>query len=347
VIFQVAHRETLRHNPLNAVTAIVERVTDPSGTTMVRKELRRPGPEDEPMAGSWAASTRPEHWNYWRREADAYLLPELRESLMAAGLDMPAAQVEEQDGGITLWLEDVIGTPGTDFSLDDHVVLAENLGRWQAQGPLQVPWASQRFLREYSGSRHSPLHLIDDEAVWRHPLIRETWPDGLRTGWQRLLAHRPLLLDIMERLPRTRSHLDLWVSNEIRRTSGGVVLLDWAFTGDGALGEDLGNHVPDAVFDLFWPAERLGKLDLACYEAYLVRLRQAGWRGTDRGIRLGMVASCVRYAGLLPLMLERTSAAEHPAYHQAADPYELYSQRGLAFKHLVGWCDEAVGLAGV
>lgn len=40
-----------------------------------------------------------------------------------------------------------------------------------------------------------------------------------------------------------------------RRDSGGEsVLVDWAFTGDGALGEDVGHHIPDSVFDPFLPA---------------------------------------------------------------------------------------------
>ena len=107
--------------------------------------------------------------------------------------------------------------------------------------------------------------------------MADLWPASLRDGWRRLLANRDVLLDTMERLPRTRSHLDVWVSNEFRRTDGRVVLVDWAFFGDGAVGEDIGNHVPDAVFDLFWPAERLHELEVACYDAYLEGLLAGGW----------------------------------------------------------------------
>ena len=39
---------TLRHNPLNAVTANVERVTYADGRTAVRKELRRPADSSGP-----------------------------------------------------------------------------------------------------------------------------------------------------------------------------------------------------------------------------------------------------------------------------------------------------------
>jgi hypothetical protein len=258
---------------------------------------------------------------------------------------MPGCDVEEHDRGVTLWLEDVAGAPGTGFALEDHVALAAAVGRWQAQGPLRAPWASAGFLRDYSATRPAPLHLVDDDAAWRQPLVRENWPPELRDGWRRLLAHRDYLLGIMERLPRTRCHLDLWVSNQIRRPDGRFALLDWAFAGDGAVGEDIGNHVPDAVSDLFWPAERIGELDAACFGAYLSGLRQAGWHGDADEVRLGMVASCVKYTWLLPLMLGQAARREHRAYHQATDSGELYRRRGLSLQHLVSWLDEALHLA--
>src|SRR4051794_18745224 len=113
--------ESLRHNPLNEVTITVERVRDREGRSRVRKELRRPSPSDP--GGPWAASTDARHWNYWRREADAYRDDDLRQSLRRAGLDLPEAQVEETGTGAVLWLEDVAGTPGPAFTISDHVEL--------------------------------------------------------------------------------------------------------------------------------------------------------------------------------------------------------------------------------
>jgi hypothetical protein len=339
---QIVAREALRHNPLNAVTDTVERVTTAAGSTLVRKRLRRPRPDDG--TGPWAASADPAHWNYWRREAEVYRSSALRAGLHAAGLDLPAAEVDEDDDGVTLWLEDVAGRPGTDFGIEDHRALSAALGRWQAQGPATEPWASRRFLRDYSGSRPVRWEPVDDDEAWRAPLVRDTWPAGLREGWRRMLAHRSRLLDVMERLPRARSHLDLWVSNQVRRPSGEVVLLDWAFTGDGAVGEDLGNHVPDAALDLFWPADRLAELDAACFEAYLGGLREAGWRGSERDARLGVLAAGVKYAWLVPLMLDRARQPEHHAYHHVVDGEQLYRSRGAVLARLVGWCDEALEL---
>jgi hypothetical protein len=339
----VVSRQVLRHNPQNAVTSIVERVTQANGGTLVHKRLQAPVSATD-SNHAWAASHDRRHWNYWRREAVAYGQDVLRASLADTGLGMPGAEVEEHDGSVDLWLEDVAGTPGTEFDLADHAAVAAGLGRWQAAGPLATSWTSEGFLRAYGTSKVVPWQVLDDDAAWRHTLIRRTWPGGLRAGWARLIAHRERLLAVMEHLPRTRSHLDAWVANQKRRPDGEVVLLDWAFFGDGALGEDLGNHVPDAVFDLFWPAEGLAALDAACFEAYLSGLRESGWHGDERHVRLGVVASCVKYTWLLPQVLARASEPQHFAYHQVADTEHLYHQRGLAFAHLVAWCDEALYL---
>lgn len=344
--FDVLASEPLRNNPNNETAGGIDRVTDSGGRTLIRKHLRRPSPDPAAPPAGWSASLDPRHWNYWHREADAYRSAGLRDSLQQAGLDLPDAEVQEHDGGVTLWLEDVTGTPGTGFTLAEHAALAEAAGRWQAQGPLRTSWTSERFLRTYSGNWQVPPGLLDDDAVWQQPLVAGNWPPGLRAGWQRLLAHREFLLGVMEGLPRTRSHLDFWVCNQIRRPSGGFVLIDWAFAGDGAIGEDVGNHVPDAVNDLFWPAERIGELDQACFDAYLSGLRQGGWTGDADVVRLGMVASCVKYTWLLPLMLEQAANSSHRAYHEAADSGELYRRRGLSLWHLVGWLDEALTLTG-
>ena len=104
-------------------------------------------------------------------------------------------------------MEDVPGRPGTEFTLADHERFATALGRWQARRPLDAPWTSRRFLRDYSASKAAPYELVDDDRAWDQPLVRDCSP-RLRTSWGRLLAERERLLATMERLPRTFAHLD-------------------------------------------------------------------------------------------------------------------------------------------
>lgn len=337
-------RETLPHNERNEVVVAVERVTDAAGAGGVRKELARP-PFDG--TGQWAASTDRAHWNYWHREADVYRDDELRRGLEDAGLGLPAATVTETDDRVVLELEDLAeaGTPGPAFTLDDHAAFAAACGRWQARGPLDRPWASRGFLRAYSSGWDVPWYLLDDEATWRLPLVRETLPARLREGWPRLLADRARFYGLMERLPRTRSHLDVWVNNEFRRPDGTFALVDWAFCGDGAIGEDIGNHVPDATLDLLWPVGRIDELDAACFDGYPAGLREAGWRGRTGTVRLGVAASCVKYVWLLPMMLARASESSHRAYGRDVDSLEFFRARGLGLTYLLDRYEEAVELA--
>lgn len=137
-----ATAEVLRYNPNNQTTLLVERVRTPAGNR-VRKELRRPSPANQGGAAHWAASTDPEHWNYWHREAEVYADDTLRASLDGTGLDLAGAEIVDHAGGTTLWLEDVTGTAGPDFSLDDHVAAADALGRWQGRPPLTRPCSSK------------------------------------------------------------------------------------------------------------------------------------------------------------------------------------------------------------
>ncbi|MFF0344280.1 aminoglycoside phosphotransferase [Kribbella sp. NPDC004875] len=329
---------TLRHNPLNAVTATVERVTYADGRTAVRKELRRP----TESAGPWAASTDPRHWNYWRRELDVYRDDELRGRLADAGLVLPAAQLDEWPDGALLLMEDISGTPGTQFSLAEHAALARACGRWQARPIDDRPWTSRGFLRDYSTTRDVPWQLMTDDSAWQQPLIRETWPTGLREAWTRLLVHRDALLDLVATLPRAHCHLDFWVSNVIQRPTGELALFDWSFFGDGALGEDIGNYIPDAVFDLFWPAERMPELAETCITNYLDGLHEAGWHGDPDEVRLAVMASGVKYAWLLPGLLGRASDESHSAYHQETDSRHLFHQRGQALAFVADWCAEAI-----
>jgi len=334
--------EPLRHNQYNAVTTSIDKVETADGRTLVRKRLGRAKPGSPEH---WQASEDPHHWNSWRREADAYASDVLRASLEGTGLEMPAAVVEEDDEGITLWIEFVPGVPGTNFDLGDYQALARGLGRWQAKGALEEPWCSRSFVRAYSGSKPAPYELLDDDAAWRLPIVQDCFPGMLRDGWRRLVANRERLLSILEELPRTGCHLDVWAANATRRLDGTVALFDWSFTGDGTFGEDVGNLVPDGVFDLFWPAEQIGELDERVFAAYLDGLRHSGWDGDHREVRLGTTAACIKYAWLLPQMLAEATDPVATAYWRDVEPTLKYSARGKGMIRMVNWCDEALRLA--
>ncbi|MFF6877294.1 aminoglycoside phosphotransferase [Streptomyces sp. NPDC012474] len=336
--------EPLPHNPANGVTAGVWRVAG-GGRSAVLKVLTR----TKETGVTWSASNDPRHWNFWRREAYVYRSG-LAEVWRRHGIRAPRLLecAERPDGDVALWLEDVPGEPATTWSLARHVDHAHRLGA--AQGAVgageDTPWLSQRFLRDYTSDRTTDEALLDDDRAWRHPLIREHFPPGLREDMVRLHHDREWFLTVMESLPRALSHLDQWPANVRCGGAGTSVLLDWAFTGDGALGEDLGNYLPDSVFDLFVPAAELPGLAKAAYDAYVQGLRGSGWHGDERLVRLGVCASAVKYDWLTALMLAR--ADEEPVAYGGggAVPAGLrYRERGLTLAFLAEWAAEARQLA--
>jgi hypothetical protein len=224
-------QEPLTHNPLNGVTAGVWRQG-----TVVHKVLtkRREAPPH------WASSEDPRHWNYWRREALVYEtgLPER----LGLGAPRLLELTETPEGDVELVLEHVEGRHSGALGVEDLEATAAVLGR--AQGRADVPdepWLSRRFLRDYSGSRLVDWTLLDDDEAWAQPLMREHFDDALRRDLVQLHRDRERLLALIEGLPRTVCHLDVWPNNLIRRAGGEVAFVDWAFAGDGALGEDVGN----------------------------------------------------------------------------------------------------------
>ncbi|GAA1351181.1 aminoglycoside phosphotransferase [Streptomyces beijiangensis] len=338
-----ARAETLTHNPRNGVTRGVWRVSADNGRSAVVKVLSR----HKETVAAWASSEDPQHWNYWRREADVYESG-LPDAWIPYGIRAPRllASVDRADGDVALWLEDVRGEPATGWTMDRHGQLAHALGRAHGAENTEAPWLSRRFLRGYIG-KEQDQSLLDDDAAWQQPLVRDHFPAGLREAMVRLHAEREWFLQIMESLPRALSHLDLWPANALSGRDNSTVLVDWAFTGDGALGEDIGNYVPDTVFDLFLPAALLPALEREMYGNYRAGLHRSGWRGDARLVRLGMCASAVKYDWLTALMLGRAGEERQLDYGGArtVSPGLRYRERGQALAFLAGWADEARALA--
>ncbi len=335
--------EAQTHNPRNAVTAGVWRIRSASGSAVLKLLARGPA------GGDWGASEDPRHWNYWRREACLYG-SELRERLAGTGLGLPRlrARFERSPQRIALWLEDVEGRGGDTWELADHRATARALGRFHARArPLRdAPWASRNFLRDYPDTRAVDASLLDCDATWALPLVAETLGPEVRRAGHALHAERERMRRALSALPRVFSHLDFWPMNLIRRPGGEVVAFDWGFCGDGAVGEDLGNHVPDSALDHFVPAAELPVLDRACFAAYLEGLADAGWQGDERALRLGVCGAAVKYHWLLPLMLGRARSGRHAAYggESVGDLHRQYRERGRVICFLAGWLEEAMTL---
>ncbi len=363
---------SLIHNRANPVTRDVQRLVGGDGTSVIVKTIC---PDGQVIVPHWVAGHEASHWNYWSREALAYAA-RVTDAFASGGIRGPELLdvVESADGSIQLQLEDVDGRSGHDLEVGDHVRFAAGLGlaqgnlsssgaRFATDGASSRPFLSSGWVRSYALSRPAGPAIHDDPAAWEHPVVVEGFGDDrhrLRHRFGELYRQAPAWFDLLESLPRTLCHLDYWPNNAIAAGGsageGGAsagfvdvddVLIDWAFVGDGAVGEDPGNWVPDTILDHFMEPEEVASLDSAVWGAYAAGLEESGWNQPLELARLGMCASAVKYLWLPGLMV---STADHtgPTGYGGQPSYplvEVFRRRAVVFGHLLDRLDEAAALA--
>jgi hypothetical protein len=316
--------------------------------TAVVKVLARPAADD-------AAAVDPASIRYWLREAQVYS-GGVPEPYRDAGVRCPAllARTDRPDGDVAIWMEDVTGETAGSWAPEAFERAMRRLGRAQGAYLAGTPlpdraWLCRDFLRRYLASRRPEYdQILASDAAWRHPAVARHFDRDLRDGLRRLRADRERLLGWVDAAPRTFAHLDVWPDNLVARRDE-LVLLDWGFAGIGAAGEDPGNAVPDSMFDLRQPVSRLPDLDRTITAGYLAGLRDAGWDGDERLIRLGMRASTAcKYDWIAGATLWRAAqeTATQPIYGGVQVEAEvLFATRAAIMRHLLGWADEARSIA--
>ena len=256
------------------LTPGIWQVTSSSGRSILKCLGSERGAPRSGWDAHWTAgSDDPGRWNYWAREGLAYLNGTV-DAYETAGIVAPHLISSDHDNDhFVLLLDFADGQPGEKWDIDSYAAAAAALG--SAQGrmltgspALDHPWLSRGFLRQYSSEKPVDWTLLTDDEAWAQPLVRRNFPPELREAALWLHTWRERLYGIAEALPRTVCHLDFWTKNLIMRPEGTLVLLDWSFVGDGAIGEDIGNLVPDASFDHFVAAEKLPDLESAVFAAY-------------------------------------------------------------------------------
>jgi len=343
--------EPLAHN--GWLTPGIWKVHTPDGAAVLKYlSARRPRGQTAWEAHWTSGDHDPGRWNYWAREALVYR-DRLFEAFAGSGLGAPEPlAVEVADTDAVLLLAWQVGRPAEDWEAADYAPTARALGR--AQGPYlvnralpELGWLSRGFLRDYSSEKPVEWWVLEDDDAWAHPLARAAFPPDLRDRLRFMHDNRERLYRINEALPRTLCHLDFWTKNLIAAPGGETVVLDWAFFGLGALGEDIGNLIPDAVFDLFLPARFLPVLETAVFDAYEAGLRESGWDGDIRLARLGMWSSAVKYDWLGPATVIGAQTSDHLRYGgvESVDPVHKLSERAAGLLHLADWAEKALELA--
>ena len=352
-------REAISYRIINRVTAGLYRFTgtsiDQRGSydwSLVLKILQQ---DIKDTASTFNPSDDPAYWNYWRREADAYLSDILHELPRGFGVPRCYAVSAETPATLWLWMEDIHGLPATQWPLQRFQLAAQHLGQFQARCAAQpelpaFPWLSRKWFRSWVPAETTiALDLITNPRSWQHPLLASslspTHADRIMSIWQQ----RFTLLATVEQLPQTLCHLDVWPPNLFARQTPDeqdqTVFLDWSQVGLGAYGEDIANLVLDSVWMLKVDVALLTEFERLVWDGYLTGLRLSGWDADARSVRFVYAATAALRFGLLAGLLLRQvhDSQDHKAIEQRYQrPFDqIMAQRTAVVAHALQLADEA------
>lgn len=295
-----------------------------------------------------------EHVLYWKREALVYQSDLLAD--LPTGLRGPRcyAVMEQADGSLWLWLEDVKDLYGPRWPLEQYARVACTLGRlngaYLAGRPFpSYPWlvrtGSPRFLLEHFASMWK---IVYDPATWRHPRLRAAFPHPIASRLLHAWEDRSVLLAVLERLPQTFCHLDAWRGNFLTAAQGEeqhqLIAIDWAYPGLGTVGSDIG--------DLFAPSFSLfavepcdpQTLDRTIFASYLQGLSAAGWQGDYRMVRCAFtIFTALKYGCFIYWLTQILDESLHASWERRTGHSlaECLDNQARLISYLLDLVDEA------
>ena len=278
--------------------------------------------------------------HYWKREAEVYRSGML--DRLPAGLKAPRCfgLADHPGESFWLWLEDVKEEIGQ-WPLERYGVAARHLGSFNAryltdQPALGSPWLSKHWIRRDLEQAGALIDQID--ASLRIPLVRRLFPGDAAAKVFRLWGERNAFLAALDLLPQTLCHFDAFRRNMFARRPGNhdeTVLIDWAFLGQGAVGAEIVSPVWVTLIFAEVDAKNANELSEVMFHNYLRGLRDAGWKGSERDVRLGYSAAvALRRLGTigyaLPMFLDevRHGALETLVGRKVDELADIFAQAG-------------------
>lgn len=219
------------------------------------------------------------HFGYWQREVLA------SQSDLFDGL--PTGLRVPQFLGITpihdreCWLWQEYLPLDKEWTWNDYRQAAFRLGQWQAtqHSYIQYAWLSQSWMADWV---HGPLTnifgLMEGMDGYQHPLLTAYFAPEELAALRQLWTYRQTYLDRLAQMPQTLCHLDAHRGN-LSWQDGELILLDWAFVGKAALGEELAAFIGASLLLDYVPLADTDQLEQVAFDGYLAGLQAGGWSG--------------------------------------------------------------------
>ena len=305
------------------------------------------------LLSRFPAALRPEleHAYLWDREVLAYesgIFERLPRGLTAPRLFL----VDRRADSCWLWLED-LGDGGGQWDVARYALAARHLGRFNGafpEGSFNAPWLTRDWIGTWIlrgfGSRGGVI--IENDAIWAHPMIRDGFAPETRDRLRRYLAGRELIVQRLNARPHALGHLDAFRKNLFDRTTAAgereTALIDWSYLGYGPIGAELGHLVIGSVAFADYRQDIRALAD-ACLPAYVDGLREGGWKGSEAEVAEGYALSAARWVSMLGWL---TSVLD-PARQQQMEKWmgqplaESVVQAGARTTYLLDLIDGVLG----
>jgi hypothetical protein len=171
-------------------------------------------------------------------------------------------------------------------------------------------------LRGYFDGRVTMAGLapLDNDDLWRHPLIAQSADPALRDDMRALASRLPAFLDRLDSLPQAVPHGDASPQNLLvpAEAPHELVAIDISFQCPLAIGFDLGQLLIGLVHAGLMPASDLPKVHEVLVPSFVDGAREYGLAVTADDVTFGYVASLVIRAGYTSLPYEMLGAPATP-----------------------------------
>jgi hypothetical protein len=157
--------------------------------------------------------------------------------------------------------------------------------------------------------------MVEGMDGYQHPLLTAYFFPEELVSLRQLWANRQPVVNRLAQLPKTVCHLDAHRGN-LSWQGDDLAMLDWAFVGVGALGEELAAFVGASLLLDFVSLAEADQLEQVALAGYLAGLRAAGWAGDEALIEeayrcvMPLRFAPVSVASMLRTAVDPTYAAE-------------------------------------
>jgi hypothetical protein len=258
------------------------------------------------------SSQQPRESSYWRREIMAFQSGLLEQ--LPSGVRAPRCYgITEIEDGAWVWIEYIQEATGKQWSLDYFQRTARQLGRFQGAylcgTPLpDQPWLCWPFFGIGWAEQNGWSGFMEPEFeqnAWKWPIAKGALDDKQKLRMLQLIVEN-LRFDLVNtRLPQVLCHNDVHRKNFMWTLSPQtgeeeLIGVDWAFTGPGAVGNDLGELVGNSMYFFDYDPYDVETLETALLDGYLAGIADNRVGIDPRQVRLGYLISLSFFMETLP-----------------------------------------------